>query len=264
MSIPPLVALITDFGTRDGTVGAMKGSVLTHCPDARIIDVSHHVPAQDVRGAAFLLQRALVDLPPSAVHCVVVDPGVGTDRRALAVRTGDGTWVVGPDNGLLGAAGEHLGLCIELDPARVVPGVVVSPTFHGRDLFAPAAARLAHGEDPADLGDATTDLPRRLDRAVRIASDVIEAEVIWVDHFGNVMTAITPADLTALGEHVTIEVDDLVIDGIVSTYADVERGRTLAYWGSHRTLELGQRDAHFSSRQGVGRGSRVRVRGHGV
>ena len=259
MKVPPLVGLLTDFGTRDGYVGAMKGSVLLHCPDARIIDVSHHVPPQDVVGGAFLLGCALEDLPPSTVHVAVVDPGVGTERRALAVRTAMGTWVVGPDNGLLGVVGD-VTMCIELDPARVVPGSSPSPTFHGRDLFAPAGARLAHGEDPSALGDATVDAPRRLDRPVRVKPDKVEGEIVWIDRFGNAVTMITAEDLVALGDGVDIRIEDIDLDGISETYADVERGRTLAYWGSHRTLEIGQRDAHFATRQGIGRGQRVRIR----
>lgn len=260
MKIPPLVGMLSDFGTRDGYVGAMKGAVLIHCPDARIIDVSHQVPPHDVEAGAFLLSRAVRDLPPSTVHLAVVDPGVGSERRAVAARTADGIWVVGPDNGLVGGADADFGLCIELDPSRVVPGAAPSATFHGRDLFGPAAGRLAHGDDPAALGDVTTEMPRRLDRPVAVTGDVVTGDVVWIDRFGNAVTAITPEDLAALGESVRVEIDDSTVDGLSRTYADVERGRTLAYWGSHRTLEVGQRDAHFADRHGIGRGSRVRVR----
>ena len=263
MKIPPIVALLTDFGTRDGTVGAMKGAVLMHCPDARILDVSHHVPPQDVVGGAFLLARAIRDLPSTAVHVAVVDPGVGSARRALAARTSDGVWVVGPDNGLLGDAGDAFDRCIVLDPARVVPGTSPSATFHGRDLFAPAGARLARGDDPTALGDAA-DPPHRLERPVRTIAGGVEGDVVWVDRFGNLVTVLTEDDLAPLGDALAIEVDDVRVERLLRTYSDVERGETLAYWGSHRTLEIGQRNAHFAERHGVGRGSRVRVRSRGA
>ncbi|HKK73389.1 MAG TPA: SAM-dependent chlorinase/fluorinase [Candidatus Krumholzibacteria bacterium] len=259
MSMPPLVSLLSDFGTRDGYVGAMKGSVLSHCPDARIIDVSHHVPPQDVRSGAFLLARAVRDLPPTTAHVAVVDPGVGSERRAVAARTAHGAWVVGPDNGLLGDAAAGGDLCVVLDPERVAPGTTPSATFHGRDLFAPAGARIARGDDPRGLGEETRP-PQRLERPVRSADDGIEAEVVWIDRFGNAITLLEPADLEAMGDDVEIVVDSLVLRGLSRTYADVERGRPLAYWGSSGTLELGQREAHFADRTGIGRGSRIRVR----
>ena len=261
MSMPPLVSLLSDFGTRDGYVGAMKGSVLSHCPDARIIDVSHHVPPQDVRSGAFLLSRAVRDLPPTTVHVAVVDPGVGGERRAVAARTAHGAWVVGPDNGLLGDAAAGGDLWVELDPERVVPGTTPSATFHGRDLFAPAAARIARGDDPRTLGEETRP-PQRLERPVRVGDDDIEAEVVWIDRFGNAITLIEPADLEPFGDDIEVVVDSLVLRGLSRTFGDVERGKPLAYWGSSDTLELGQREAHFADRMGIGRGSRIRVRAH--
>ena len=260
--LPPLVSLLSDFGTRDGYVGAMKGSVLAQCPDARLIDISHHVPPQDVRGGSFLLSRAVMDLPPTTVHLAVVDPGVGSERRALAVQTAAGGWVIGPDNGLLGDATLDWKRCVVLDSARVLPGVPPSPTFHGRDLFAPAAGRIARGDDPGDLGD-DGDGPTRLPRTVTVRDDGIEAEVVWIDRFGNAVTQLQPSDLVDLGEDVQVEVEELVIRGLSRTYADVGRGLALAYWGSGGTLELGQRDSHFADRMGIGRGQRVRLRRRG-
>lgn len=193
-----VVSVTTDYGLADGFVAACHGVLLRAVPAARIIDVTHLIPAGDVRrGAAVLAQT--VDALPRAVHLAVVDPGVGTQRRALALRTVGGE-LVGPDNGLLIAAADRLG---GIDAAVCLPVPAGTPaTFHGRDVFAPAAAALAAGRDLADLGEPLD--PGLLIRlpaphAHLHADGTLETEVVLVDTFGNVQLAAPAALLGAAG-----------------------------------------------------------------
>ncbi|MBY8871085.1 SAM-dependent chlorinase/fluorinase [Micromonospora sp. PLK6-60] len=198
--MPPTgwISLTTDYGLTDGFVAACHGVIARLAPEVRVLDVTHQVPPADVRrGAAVLAQT--VPYLPAAVHVAVVDPGVGTDRRGVALDTPGGL-LVGPDNGLLLDAATALGgitAAVELtNPAWLAP--LVSRTFHGRDVFAPVAARLARGGRLADAGPAVPaeHLVRLPDPVVRRTGDGFTAEVLTVDHFGNVQLA-APAGLLA-------------------------------------------------------------------
>ena len=194
-AVPPLVTLTTDFGLRDAYVAAMKGVILSICPEARLVDVSHEVAPQDVMEAAFVLRQAVPYFPPEAVHLVVVDPGVGTARRPVALRHG-GHRFVGPDNGLFallldGAAPETL---VGLDRPAFWRTEAPSTTFHGRDVFAPVAAHLAAGRRLAEVGTPAAAL-ESLHWALPIAdAQGLRGWVVHVDHFGNGITNI-PRDL---------------------------------------------------------------------
>jgi S-adenosylmethionine hydrolase len=223
------ISLTTDYGTFDGFVAACHGAIARIAPDVRVIDVTHHVPPADVsRGAAVLAQTA--PYLPESVHCAVVDPGVGTSRRGIALGTPNGV-LVGPDNGLLIWAAEALGgvdEAVELANKDWFLGDV-SRTFHGRDVFAPAAARLAVGAALSDAGPSVDrdSLVRLPDPVVTVGDGWIEAEVMTVDRFGNVQLAAAGGTLAGLGA-------DLVINGNVSarrgvTFADVEKGDLLVY-----------------------------------
>lgn len=223
------ISLTTDYGTFDGFVAACHGSIARIAPDVRVIDVTHHVPPADVTRGAHVLAQTAPYLPES-VHCAVVDPGVGTARRGLAIATPSGV-LVGPDNGLLIPAAEALGgidTVVELSNKDWFLGDL-SRTFHGRDLFAPAAARIALGADLADAGppvDVTT-LVRLPAPVVSLGDGYVEAEVLTVDRFGNVQLAATGGTLDGLGH-------DLVLNGGVrarrgATFADVEQGDLLVY-----------------------------------
>ena len=223
------ISLTTDYGTFDGFVAACHGAIARIAPDVRVIDVTHHVPPADVaRGAAVLAQTA-PHLPPS-VHCAVVDPGVGTARRGIAIGTPGGV-LVGPDNGVLIWAAEALGgIDRVVDLANkdwFTPDI--SRTFHGRDVFAPAAARIAAGARLDDAGppldpDMVVRLP---DPTVSTGDGWLEAEVLTVDRFGNVQLAAGGELLTGLG-------GELLISGGVrarrgSTFQDVRAGELLVY-----------------------------------
>jgi S-adenosylmethionine hydrolase len=202
------VSFTTDYGTSDGFVAACRGVLATVAPEVRVIDVSHHVPPQQVRRGAAVLAQAVPWLPP-AVHLAVVDPGVGTDRRGVAVVTARGV-LVGPDNGLLIPAAEALGgatfAYALTEPAYQLPEV--SSTFHGRDVFAPVAGHLCRGVDPARLGPPVPvdDLRRLPPPRVAVAPGSLRAEVLAVDTFGNVQLAATAADLAATGLPVDVTV----------------------------------------------------------
>ena len=223
------ISLTTDYGTFDGFVAACHGSIARIAPEVRVIDVTHHVPPADVaRGAAVLAQTA--PYLPESVHCAVVDPGVGTSRRGIAVGTPGGV-LVGPDNGLLVPAAVALGgidAVHELSNKEWLLGDV-SRTFHGRDVFAPAAARIALGAEPAEAGPEVDpdSLIRLPEPVVTVGDGWIEAEVLTVDRFGNVQLAATGAALTSLASGLTV-------NGTVSarrgtTFADVDKGDLLVY-----------------------------------
>jgi hypothetical protein len=242
----PFVTLLTDFGTADGYVAEMKGVLLSQAPDATIVDVSHDVPAHDVESGRLALARYWRRFPEGTVHVCVVDPGVGSSREALAVES-DGRWLVGPDNGLLSPA-------LLLTGARVVSLTVppnASPTFHGRDVFAPAAAALLSGSSLDSLGHPVlAPVVRRTSEARRNADGSIAGEVITVDRFGNAITnclGLRGGTIEVLGRTLTI----------TRTYADAAPGAPTALCGSNGLIEIAVRDGHASTLLGVGRGTPV-------
>jgi S-adenosylmethionine hydrolase len=253
MSDPfPVVTFLSDFGTADEFVGVCHGVILTRCPAARVIDITHSVPPQDVRVGAFLLAAALPYMP-AGVHLAVVDPGVGMDvpggRRAVALRTEDaGRQLVGPDNGLLvPAAGRFGGVREAVDiggsPARLAR---VSATFHGRDIFSPVAAALAAGERLRSLGDPID--PATLASIPLLAAEVrgasVLAQILHADHFGNLTLDATPEQLVrAGGRPGEGEVEVLCRDRTVraahrTTFGEVARGELLLHEDSRGLLAL--------------------------
>lgn len=257
-----IVTLITDFGTRDGYVGEMKGVILDRCPGATIVDVTHDIDPGDVESAAWTLGRIWDRYPAGTVHLVVVDPGVGGARRAVALQHG-GRWFVGPDNGLASRArggGDAPETVYRIEPESL--GLrPASVTFHGRDLFAPAAAWLASGSDPGAVGAALdpADLAR-LDLPVpeRVGASV-RGRVAHVDRFGNLITDIPGSWVspTAL-----VEVAGEEVSGLRTHYGAAEPGELLALIGSGGTLEVSVRNGSAAARLSAGRGARVNVRTH--
>ncbi|MDG6104546.1 SAM-dependent chlorinase/fluorinase [Dactylosporangium aurantiacum] len=199
------ISFTTDYGLDDGFVAACHGVIARLAPEARVIDVTHLVPPGDVRRGAHVLAQTVPSLP-RGVHLAVVDPGVGTQRRPIAIEAADGGFLVGPDNGLLVPAAEALGgirRAVHLtDRAWFAP--VVSRTFHGRDIFAPVAARLALGADLASAGSAVADPVRLPPPHLRRLPDGVTAEVLTVDRFGNLQLA-APADTVPGPGAVTVD-----------------------------------------------------------
>jgi len=190
MNAPPIITLTTDFGVADPYVGTMKGVMLAIAHDAHLVDITHEIPPQDVLQTAFVVYTAWPFFPAHTVHLVVVDPGVGSTRRPIAVHTPHGLFV-GPDNGVFSyvLAEQPTEAVVEL----VDPGYrlcQVSQTFHGRDIFAPAAAHLATGIPIDQFGPAVSDPVTLPPPALCIGPDVVSGEVLYVDHFGNAITSI--------------------------------------------------------------------------
>ncbi len=228
------VALLTDFGLEDHYAGVLHAVLVREAPGADRLDISHGVPPGDLWTACFLLRAAWPHLPADAVALVVVDPGVGTDRRAVAVRVGD-RFLVGPDNGLAAAVGEATD-AVELDPG--IMGIPEpSATFHGRDLFAPAAARLARGDSPAGLGgplDPGTLVSCPIPAPER-AGDTVRGVVQHVDRFGNLVTNLPVGTVPPEAE---LRVGWRRITRVVRTYGDAPEGEVVLLEGSSGYLEI--------------------------
>jgi S-adenosylmethionine hydrolase len=247
------ITLLTDFGTADSYVAEVKGVLLGRAPGVTLVDVTHEISPGDVRAAAYVLGRMWHRFPPGTVHLVVVDPGVGSSRAALAL-SAHGHGFVGPDNGVFTPVLHDA----EVE-ARVLPTPGdASPTFHGRDLFAPAAAALASGAPLSTLGPKFAAIPQRLAYTQpHRENGVVTGEVVYVDRFGSLITNLTADQIPTSA---TIEVDELDIGPIRQTYQDVATGNLLAYIGSGGALEIAVRDGSAASRLGVGMGGRVRAR----
>lgn len=255
-----IISLLTDFGIRDGYVAAMKGVILSVNPAARLVDISHEVEPQDVQAGAFLLSHHARFFPEGTVHLAVVDPGVGSGRRLLAVDAGAQAYVA-PDNGLLDC-------CLDLGSTRAVELTEskwwrqpVCPTFHGRDILAPVTAHLSTGLSLNDFGR-IINLVRRLPtrQCLAMASEV-RGEVVYVDRFGNLVTNIpgrTLAELSAGGE-VEISVDRHVIGPVQNTYAAVAGGKVVALVGGFGLLEIGVNRGSAARHLAAGVGASVRA-----
>jgi S-adenosylmethionine hydrolase len=249
-----VITLLTDFGTADGYVGEVKGVLASGAPGVPLVDISHDVAPQDVDGARLALARYWRRFPEGSVHFAVVDPGVGSSRAALAVWSA-GRFLVGPDNGLL-------------SPALVVPGALAvslpvpigaAPTFHGRDVFAPAAARLALGEPLESLGaPASSPIVLRTPEPVRLLDGTIRGEIIAIDKFGNCITnVVAPRG----GE---LSVDGRRVGPVRRSYADAAAGQLLAVVGSSGLVEIAQRDGSAAAVLGARRGMPVDLRPAGT
>ena len=255
----PIITLTTDFGEKDGYVGTMRGVILNICPQAVLADLSHDIPPQDIRTAAFVLYQAFSYYPPHTIHCVVVDPGVGSKRRAIAVRTNRGIFV-GPDNGVFG-------LVLQAGEVNVLEAVTltnpayhltpISATFHGRDIFAPAAAHLAGGVLLTELGPSAINLVR-LDFELHPQNGVYR--IIHIDRFGNLILSLTVNDIKN-PDQVTFSVGTQIIRSLSRAFADVSVGQFLAYVGSSRGhIEIALRNGNAARQLGVKVGDAIRVK----
>ena len=275
---PPIITLLTDFGENDSYVGAMKGVLLSIAPTAQLVDISHQVNPQDVQQAAGILSAVYKYFPPRTVHLIVVDPGVGTDRRPIAVQTERGSFVA-PDNGvlthILRSADKWKAVALEnpdywlADPSQ---------TFHGRDIFSPVAAHLASGVPLKKLGSALDDpVTIKIPPLTHIQGG-IKGEVVRIDHFGNVMTNIEtlawlddttlefapPDDRLALDEPLRFEARRAritfgwrTLDGIKRTYSEVTPGDTLALIGSSGELEISVNQGNAADKLAIQTGDPV-------
>ncbi|MBV8715564.1 MAG: SAM-dependent chlorinase/fluorinase [Chloroflexi bacterium] len=247
----PVITLLTDFGLHDTYVGQVKGAILSVAPSAAVVDLTHAVPPQDVLAGAFLLWSAVETFPPGTIHVAVVDPGVGSSRRALAIRAARGDTLVGPDNGLLLPATYRLGGlhdAVALTKQRYWRPDT-SATFHGRDIFGPVAAHLARGVPLSDFGPPASDLVD-----LRLPEPHgLEGEVIHVDVYGNLVTNLPAASLPPRF--------DVLVAGrsapFALFYGSVAPGELLAEVGSNGLLEISVRDGSATKLTGAARGTPV-------
>lgn len=244
--MPGIITLLTDFGTADGYVGELKGVLLTRAPRSSLQDMSHDIPAHDIDAGRLALDRYWRVFPPGTVHIAIVDPGVGSSRAALAVEAA-GQYLVGPDNGLLSSA-------------LVVPGARVvsiptppnaAPTFHGRDVFAPAAARLANGAKVDAIGQPFDALVLFWPEMRKDSRGVATGEVIGIDRFGNAITnlALKPATVEIAGHTLPVAL----------TYSDLEPGAAGAVVGSSGLIEIVVRGGRAANELGLKKGAVVRA-----
>jgi S-adenosylmethionine hydrolase len=256
----PVIALLTDFGTRDHYAGTMKGVALGICPDATLVDISHDIPAHDVLAGALELAAAYRYFPAGTIFLVVVDPGVGSARRGIAAESGDYRFVA-PDNGVLTAVlAEHPAKrAVELTE-RKYARPTVSRTFEGRDRFAPAAAWLAKGIDLAALGRSAGTIQRLEIPQPALEDGRIEGEVLRVDRFGNLITNIDRRTFDKVaGAPLDLRIGAHQVSRVVSTYADAAPGEVVALFGSSDHLEVAANGANAAEALGLSRGATVHV-----
>ena len=257
----PVIALLTDFGTGDHYAGTMKGVILGICPDATLVDITHDIPPHDVTAGALELAAAYKYFPAGTIFVAVVDPGVGSARRGLAVDTGDYRFVA-PDNGVLT-------LVLRESPAKKIVELTerryarptVSRTFEGRDRFAPAGAWLAKGTLLPALGRPVTEV-HKIDVPVADSSgDAVTGVVMRVDRFGNLVTNIDRKSVERLGHGggISIDAGGHRVERLVATYAELPSDGVGALFGSTDHLELAAPSASAANRLGLSRGAVVKV-----
>jgi len=257
-----ILTLTTDFGTQDGYVAAMKGVMLGINPDLKLVDVSHHVAPHDIMEGAFILKNVAEAFPNGTVHLAVVDPGVGSERKAIAMKYRNQLFV-GPDNGLFslllaGQAAEHV---VELDQPRFWRQEAVSSTFHGRDIFAPIAAQLASGLSLSSAGTTIEEIKSLL-WALPISDDQgIQGWVVHIDRFGNCITNIDRDQFEAhrKGRAFKCYAGTSIITSNSETYSDVEPGEATVLFNSQNLLEIAIHQGSASSMLSIPKGAPVNI-----
>jgi S-adenosylmethionine hydrolase len=251
-----ILTLLTDFGTADGYVAAMKGTALSILPTLRVVDITHDVPHQDIFRAALILKQVASTFPEGTVHVVVVDPGVGTARRPIVVESGD-HYFVGPDNGVLALAAVPPRRAYHITNRNLMLDRL-SRTFHGRDIFAPTGAHLAYATSVEDVGPAVDEIAEIPFPQPTLGDSSITGEVIFADQYGNLMININEDHLAGLApDTMTLNVSGIAIAGLKQTYGDVRTGELVFYIGSAGYLEVARREGSARHYLGAPRGSQV-------
>ena len=257
----PIITLLTDFGYKDHYVGVMKGVILGINPPARIVDISHNVMPHNIFQGAVTLSIAYPYFPQGTIHVAVVDPDVGSKRKAILV-TGKDYSFVGPDNGIFGLVYENLKefKVLELTNPRFFRNPV-SATFHGRDIFAPVAAYLSKGVPPLEMGQEIKDYQKASISFPNIGKKKIRGNIIFIDGFGNSVTNINRSDLEKIGKknHLKVKIKGKVIPEISQNYQNVQRGDLLALVGSAELLEISVREGSAHKVLGLKEGDEVLV-----
>lgn len=259
----PIITLTTDFGLSDPFVGIMKGVILNILPEVDLIDITHQIRPQERLQTVLTVKAAWPYFPKNTVHLVVVDPGVGGTRRPLAVQHQDHIFI-GPDNGVLTPGLQAGSTCYELTEARFF-GKTISNTFHGRDVFAPAAAWAAKGTPLSEMGEIIDD-PQQLDLPEpRMEDNELVGEVIYIDHFGNLITNID-ADLLSKTfentERILLRIGGRVIHGLSKNYSECEVGSLGGLINSWNVLEIFYRERNASEKLVADFGKKIRITAH--
>jgi len=261
----PIITLLTDYGTKDHFVAAMKAVILSITPQVQIVDISHDIPPQDILEAGFVLRSCFSFFPSRTIHIVVVDPTVGSERKPIIVATDD-HYFIAPDNGVLS-------LVYDVEPVSSVVEITaehlmlpeISTTFHGRDIFAPAAAWLARGTDILNFGDAITEYVHlTLPKPKLVGESLLKGSVLHVDRFGNLITNISRQDFEAAREKVPgstlkVVIGKQEIAGLKNYYSEGAKGEIVALFGSTNLLEIAQNQGSASRALGLTRGAEVGV-----
>lgn len=263
----PIIALLTDFGTQDIYVGVMKGVILSICPDAQIVDLTHEIPSQDITAGALALWGAFRFFPQKTVFCAVVDPGVGTERKAIAVQTEE-HFFVGPNNGLLWWA---------ISESKIIKVVElrnrsyflseISRTFHGRDIFAPVSAYIAKGTPLDEFGPEldTDELVKLPPLKAQISEEAIRAQVVHIDKFGNAITNLHRKDFTewtlAIGRNRWVaKIKGISLNLLNQSYAEVPEGTLLLLFNSYDLLEIAVNKGNAAEQLGIKKGEVLEIR----
>ena len=256
-----IITLMTDFGTSDHYVGVMKGVMLNINPQVQIVDITHAIPPQDVHAAAFLIDSAYRYFPTGTIHVIVVDPGVGSERRAIVCQT-ETAYFVCPDNGVLTNILRNEGrirtVAVE-NSAYFLPQL--SNTFHGRDIFAPVAAHLSRGVSIDKLGSPVAQPLQLPVPRPEVTDKAVIGQVIWIDSFGNLVTNISHEILESLEgqDSVVIRAGSTEIDHLNRSYAESTIGEVLAIVGSFNRLEISVNQGNAAQVLGLKRGDRVAI-----
>lgn len=261
----PIITFTSDFGQQDWFVGVVHGVILGIAPEAHVVDLHHGISPGAVARGAFVLEAAAQDFPAGTIHLAVVDPGVGTDRRALAVSARGQLWV-GPDNGLLEWALASPDAQVHSLTEEQWFRRPVSRTFHGRDVFAPVAAHLARGVSVASFGSRVLNPIRLAQHPPVLRNGTLEGRVVAIDRFGNALTDLTAETLaSAFGtatsdEQYEITLLERTIQGLARSYGDAPVGTLVAILGSSGRVEIAQVGGHAAERLGIGERDPIRVR----
>ena len=256
--MPNIITLTTDFGLQDYYVSAMKATILGIAPDVRLIDISHEIPSQDIMAGSWVLKNSAMLFPSHTVHVVVVDPGVGTNRNAVALRIED-QYFIGPDNGIFSIlTGDRDFEAVKLNN-RKYWGKAASNTFHGRDIFAPVAAHLSTGVPLSELGDPLDELVTYRWAEPIADKDGLQGWVIHIDKFGNLVTNLSESLIRDVidDKSVKIYVGNTILDEIATTFGSVPEGEPVAYIGSSGMLEVGVNQGNAEEMLGVQKGAQI-------
>jgi S-adenosylmethionine hydrolase len=256
----PIITLTTDYGTDDHLVGVLKGVILKINPEVQIVDITHGVTPFDLLDGAMAIANAYAYFPPRTIHVVVVDPGVGTERRPLLV-SGQNQYFIAPDNGVLSAVYEkEQNFVVRHLTAEHYFLQPVSKTFHGRDIFAAVAGWLSKNWQPASMGEGITDFKRFALPRPKEADGLLKGVVLKVDSFGNLITNLRSEDLPegALEKgEIKLQVGNHAVSKLVQTFANGNAGEAIAYLGSSGLVEIGVNKGSASKTLGIGRGTAV-------